>query len=210
MTNDSRTGRSVFGRLNPSHSCRRDDNQPIQKFFRRMVRHERQQQGRDSIDGGRVRLDPNDTEVLGQWQHHPIAEVAIRRDQSALVRYGAVENERGVGSGLASFRGSQSVMSVISKQWGELRTQALVQVEAHGRSSRSEFGHLGMQNGMTGVHENRSDIRSCQLRIALEERVPRFAFGKLLKNGGHRNTCSFNDRLSATDPRIDFNAVAHF
>ena len=67
-----------------------------------------------------------------------------------------------------------------------------------------------MQNGMTSVLENRSDIRSGQLRIPLEDRIPRFIFGKLLKDGCHRNARSFDDRLSAANPRINFNAVVHF
>ena len=82
-------------------------------------------------------------------------------------------------------------------------------VKAHDTSSHTEGDDFCMQNGLTGVAKRGLNISPRQLWIAREQGIPRLTPGQLFQNDGQRNTCSLDDRLAATNARIDFNAFTH-
>lgn len=57
--------------------------------------------------------------------------------------------------------------------------------------------------------QNGVNIGARQFRVATENRIPRFALGQLLQDSHHRDSRAFDNSLTVTDARIDFNSVAH-
>ena len=80
---------------------------------------------------------------------------------------------------------------------------------ARGGLRDTRGGDFRVQNGMPGVLQGSLNIIPRQFRVAAQQRIPGFIVGQLFQDGGHGNSCAFDDWLAATHTRIDFNALAH-
>ncbi len=156
-----------------------------------------------------MRLYPNDAEMFRQRQHHPIAKVFVQCDKNPFFPHSAFEDQRVIRPCLSDFRCANNIMSRRTQPFSQFGPQHLVQVKAHGQSSRVKSGDFRVQNGTAGVIQNRLDIRALQFRVAAQNGIPRFIFGQLLQNGSHGNSRAFNDGLASTNARVDFNSFAH-
>ncbi len=199
----------LVGGANPAHAAGRDDHQPVLEVRRGAARQQRQQQRGDVVHGGRMSLDADYAVVLGQRQYGPVTKVLVQGDEHALVAHGTFENLCVIGSALAHFRGADDIMAAGAQLVGEFRPKHLVEIEAHDGSDRFEDAEFGVEDGLAGVVQHRLNVGARQLRVTVQERIPRFAGRELFQEGGHRNACAFDDGLSATDAGRDFNALVH-
>jgi len=100
-------------------------------------------------------------------------------------------------------------MPCVAQKHTQFDPKHLIEVKAHGGLRDIEGGDFRVQNGMPGVLQGGLNIIPRQFRVASQQRIPRFIVGQLFQNCGHRNPCAFDNRLAATDTRIDFNTLAH-
>lgn len=156
-----------------------------------------------------MRFHPNNTEMFGQWQYHPVAKMLVERDQCPLLLPGAFENERIIGSFLANFGCPHDLVPMSAQKFRQLGAQTLIEVKMHWESGRVKSLNFRVQNGAAGVIQNRLNIHAREFRIAAQNRIPRFTCRQLFQNGGNRNPCALDDGLAAANTWIDFNAVAH-
>ena len=62
-----------------------------------------------------MRLHPDDSEMLGQRKDDPVAEVAMKRDQRALLLNGPLKNQCIVRPGMTSFESADNDMSRVAQ-----------------------------------------------------------------------------------------------
>jgi hypothetical protein len=133
----------------------------------------------------------------------------IECDEYSLLLHSPFQNQRIVSARLAGFGRAHDVVARRTQEGREFDPKHLIEVKAHDGLSRAEGGDFCVQNGLPGVAERGLNIGPRQLRIASKQGIPRFAAGQLFQDGRHRNSCSRDDRLAATNPWIDFNAFSH-
>ena len=115
-----------------------------------------------------MRLHPDNAEMFGQWQYHPVTKMLVERDQCSLLLAGAFENERIIGSRLANFGCPHDIVSMSAQKFRQLGAQTLIQVKLHGKSGRVESLNFRVQNGSAGVIQNRLNIHTRELRVAAQ------------------------------------------
>ncbi len=156
-----------------------------------------------------MRFHPDNAEMFGQRQYHPVAKMSIERDQYPFLLSGALENERIIGSSLADFRGSYNLMPACAQKFRQPGAQTLIEIKTHRESGRIKSLNFRVQDGVAGVIQNRLNIRAREFRVAVQNRIPRFACRQLFQNGGNRNPRPLDDGLAAANAWIDLNAVTH-
>ena len=197
---------SVVGSPHPAHAIGRDNDQTVLEIHLLAVGQQGQQHGSDILHRGRMRLHPDDAEMSGQRQDHPVAKMSIKRDERSFLAHGAFQNQRIIRAGLAGFRGTHHVLPASAQQFAEFRSQALVEVKTHVESSRCESSDFRVQNGVPGVIENGLDVGAGQFRVAAQNGIPRFVAGQLFQDGCDMDARALANGLTAADPRIDFDS----
>jgi len=135
--------------------------------------------------------------------------MVIEGDQGSLLLHGPLQNQRIVRARLADFGSANDIVTCGTQKRCEINAKHLVEIQAHGGLDHIRSNKFCMQDGLPGIPKGRLNIAPRQLRIAGEKRVPRFTFSQLFQDGRHGNSSALDDRLTATNTRIDFNAFAH-
>ena len=81
--------------------------------------------------------------------------------------------------------------------------------QAHEKSGGNEVGDFGTDHAGFGKMEGGLNVGAGEFRIAFEQGIPGFAFGKLAENDSHRDARAFDHGPAATDARVEFNVVVH-
>jgi len=147
--------------------------------------------------------------MFRQRQHNSIAEMMIQRDQGSLLLHGPLQNQRVIRARLAHLGSADDIMTRRTQKRREVNAKHLVEVKAHGGLDHTGGDEFCMQDGLPGVPKGSLNIGLRQLRIASEQGIPRITPGQLFQDSRHRNSRPLDDRLAATNTRIDFNAFAH-
>ena len=112
---------------------------------------------------------PNDSEMLGQRQNHPITKVAVQRYQSSLLAHGPLKNQRVVSPSLADLGRADNVMPGVPQKRGQFDPKHLIKIKAHGGSGRVDGGDFRVQNAMSSVFQSRLNIVPVQFRVAAQQ-----------------------------------------
>ncbi len=174
-----------------------------------MIRQKREQNLGNIFRGSRMRFHSNDSKMFRQRQYDPIAKMSIERNQRSLRLYGPFKNQRIVSACLAGLGRTDDIMPGFAQKQREFDPKHLIEVEAHGGLRRIKGGDFRVQHGLPGVLQDGLNIGPCQFGVTAQQGIPRFTIGQLFQDGGDRNSCVFDDRLAATDARIDFNPLIH-
>jgi hypothetical protein len=199
----------LVGRAYPTHPVGRNDDQPVTEIRLRSVPKQRHQQRCDVLSRRWMGLDADYAAMFREREHDPVTKVLVQRDEDSALAHGPVEYQPVVGAGLSNFRGADHVMAVRPQEICKFRPQHLVQVEAHNGSGRFQRTEFSVQHSVTGVIQDRLDVRTLQLGIAAQYGIPRFAGGQLLQNCRHRNPRAFDHRLPAANARVNLNSPIH-
>jgi hypothetical protein len=100
-------------------------------------------------------------------------------------------------------------MPRVAQKRGQIDPEHLIEVKAHSGLRDTVGGDFRVQNGLSGVLQDSLNIIPGQFKVAAEQGIPGFIVRQLFQDGGHRNSCAFDDWLAATHTRIDFNSLAH-
>lgn len=196
-------------RLNPAHTARRHNHQLVAKICLCMIRQQRKQQLGDICRGSWVGFHSNDPVMFRQREDHPITKMTINCDERSFLLDCPLQNQCVISPCLASFLRANRIMPCVAQKPSQFDPQHLIQIKAHGGLRNIQGGDFRVQNGMPGVLQGSLNVIPRQFRVAPQQCIPRFIVGQLFQNCGHRNPCALNDRLAATNTRIDFNALVH-
>jgi hypothetical protein len=174
-----------------------------------MIRQKREQKLGNIFRESRMRFYPNDSEMFRQRQYNPIAKMSIECNQRALLLHDSFKNQCVVSARVTGFGRTEDIIPGIAQKRGQFGPEHLIEVQAREDLRRIKGRDFRVQNGLPGVLQGRLNIIACQFWIAVLQRIPGITIGQLFQNGGHRNSSALDDRLTAANTRVDFNALTH-
>ncbi len=116
-----------------------------------------------------MRFHPDDSKMFRQWQHNPIAKMAVKRDQRSFLLHGSFKNQGVVSPPLTSLRRANDIMPGRAQERRQFDPKHLIEVKAHGGLRRVESGDFRVEDGMPGVLQGSLNILPREFRIAAQQ-----------------------------------------